>query len=253
MMRTALIVLELLALVPPLLKLLVALYPKASTTTRRLYLCLYLTLPSLIFVDHGHFQPNSAMHGMVLWAVYFMITARIEWAVVFMVGAVNFKQMALYFGMPFAFMTIGTLYKVASQRFKGEKSKMLGYMILRIIGLAVVFVITIGVLWYPWIKETLVGDPKLGVSSVLARIFPLRRGLFEDKVASFWCVLNNFVKVHQVLSQVMQIRLATLLTLVASLPSNIILVRNPSAKNFLLSLFLTSLSFFLYSFHVHEK
>ena len=113
-MRTALIILELLALVPPLLKLLVALYPKASTTTRRLYLCLYLTLPSLIFVDHGHFQPNSAMHGMVLWAVYFMITARIEWAVVFMVGAVNFKQMALYFGMPFAFMTLGMLYKVSS-------------------------------------------------------------------------------------------------------------------------------------------
>jgi alpha-1,3-glucosyltransferase len=51
----------------------------------------------------------------------------------------------------------------------------------------------------------------------------------------------------------MQIRLATLLTLVASLPSNIILARNPSAKNFLLSLFLTSMSFFLYSFHVHEK
>lgn len=113
-MRTALIILELIALVPPLLKLLVALYPKASTTTRRLYLCLYLTLPSLIFVDHGHFQPNSAMHGMVLWAVYFMITARIEWAVVFMVGAVNFKQMALYFGMPFAFMTLGMLYKVSS-------------------------------------------------------------------------------------------------------------------------------------------
>ncbi len=195
-MRNALIILELLALVPPLLKLLVVLYPKASTTTRRLYLSVYLTIPSLIFVDHGHFQPNSAMHGMVLWAIYFMLTSRLEWAVVFMVSAVNFKQMALYFGMPFAFMTLGLLLKLASQRFKGDKVKMAGYIGLRAIGLIVVFAVTIGVIWLPWIKETLTGDPKLGVASVLARIFPLRRGLFEDKVASFWCVLNNFVKVH---------------------------------------------------------
>lgn len=195
-MRNALIILELLALVPPLLKLLVVLYPKASTTTRRLYLSVYLTIPSLIFVDHGHFQPNSAMHGMVLWAIYFMLTSRLEWAVVFMVSAVNFKQMALYFGMPFAFMTLGLLLKLASQRFKGDKVKIAGYIGLRAIGLIVVFAVTIGVIWFPWIKETVTGDPNLGVASVLARIFPLRRGLFEDKVASFWCVLNNFVKVH---------------------------------------------------------
>ena len=252
-MRTALVILELLALVPPLLKLLVALYPKASTTTRRIYLFLYLLIPSLIFVDHGHFQPNSAMHGLVLWAVYFIITQRIEWAVVFMVAAVNFKQMALYFAMPFAFMTLGSLYKLACQRFKGDKSKIIGYMGVRCLGLALVFAATIGVLWYPWVRETLLGDPSLGASSVLARIFPLRRGLFEDKVASFWCVLNNFVKVHQVFPQEIQIRLATLLTLVTSLPANVMLVRNPSPKNFLLCLFTTSLCFFLYSFHVHEK
>ena len=125
-----------------------------------------------------------------------MLTSRLEWAVVFMVSAVNFKQMALYFGMPFAFMTLGLLLKLASQRFKGDKVKMAGYIGLRAIGLIVVFGVTIGVIWFPWIKETVKGDPNLGVASVLARIFPLRRGLFEDKVASFWCVLNNFVKVH---------------------------------------------------------
>jgi len=99
------------------------------------------------------------MHGLVLWATYFVITQRIEWAVVFMVAAVNFKQMALYFGMPFAFMALGTLYKLASQRFKGDKSKIIGYVALRCLGLALVLALTVGVLWYPWVKETLVGDP----------------------------------------------------------------------------------------------
>lgn len=76
-----------------------------------------------------------------------------------MVAAVNFKQMALYFGMPFAFMTIGQLYKLGYQRFKGDKSRIIGYIGLRCVGLALVFAMTISVLWYPWIVETLTGDP----------------------------------------------------------------------------------------------
>lgn len=41
------------------------------------------------------------MHGLVLWAVYCMLRQKVELAVVFMVLAVNFKQMALYFALPF--------------------------------------------------------------------------------------------------------------------------------------------------------
>ena len=36
------------------------------------------------------------------------------------------------------------------------------------------------------------------IEAVFARIFPLRRGIFEDKVASFWCVLHNFYKVNTI-------------------------------------------------------
>jgi alpha-1,3-glucosyltransferase len=140
------------------------------------------------------------MHGLVLWGVYFMITQRIEWAVVSMVFAVNFKQMALYFGLPFAMMALGMIWNVASQRYRGSRVKQITYLSLRLAGLAVVFLLTMAVVWYPWIRETVNGDPKMGMTSVLTRIFPIRRGLFEDKVASFWCVLNNFIKVHQVFS-----------------------------------------------------
>jgi ALG6, ALG8 glycosyltransferase family len=56
-------------------------------------------------------------------------------------------------------------------------------------------------LWYPWVMETLYGNPDKGVSSVLARIFPMGGGFFGDKVATFWSVLNNFVKVHSIVSQ----------------------------------------------------
>ena len=68
-------------------------------------------MPCLIYVDHGHFQPNSAMHGFVLWAIYFAITSRLSLAVIFMVFAVNFKQMALYFALPFAVYSLAILWK----------------------------------------------------------------------------------------------------------------------------------------------
>lgn len=54
-MRAALIILELVILVPAAVRLLALLYPKTSATTRRLLLLLFLCLPPLIFIDHGHF------------------------------------------------------------------------------------------------------------------------------------------------------------------------------------------------------
>ena len=118
-MRVTLILLELVWIIPVVVRLLSILYPKQSTTTRRLYLLAFLMIPSLIYVDHGHFQPNSVMHGLVLWATYFILTNRIEFAVVAMVLAVNFKQMALYFGLPFGIYALSTLFNKAQQRFKG--------------------------------------------------------------------------------------------------------------------------------------
>ena len=199
-MRNVLIILELVIMVPAVMKLLVLLYPKQSTTTRRLYLLAYLMMPALIYVDHGHFQPNSPMHGFVLWAVYFALTSRLSLAVVFMVLAVNFKQMALYFALPFAVYALSILWKQAQAKGKGNRIKQLGYLTLRIVLLVVVLILTFAVVWWPWVSESLNGDPKHGVASVVARVFPVRRGLFEDKVASFWCVVNNFVKVHKVLT-----------------------------------------------------
>lgn len=54
-----------------------------------------------MYVDHGHFQPNSVMHGLVLWGIYFLIKGKIEFSVIAMALALNFKQMALYYGLPF--------------------------------------------------------------------------------------------------------------------------------------------------------
>jgi alpha-1,3-glucosyltransferase len=125
---------------------------------------------------------------------------------------------------------------------------------MRIIGLLTVFMFTLTIIWYPWIKET-VKDPSTenGIKSVLTRIFPVWRGLFQSEVATFWYFINLFIPMESFISQEKLILTSTAMTLAASLPACIILLRNPSGKNFILSQFSVSLAFFIFSFHVHEK
>lgn len=43
--------------------------------------------------------------------------------------------------------------------------------------------------------------------AVLHRLFPLHRGLFEDKVANFWCALAILTKFHRGRPQAELVRL----------------------------------------------
>jgi len=114
----------------------------------------------------------------------------------------------------------------------------------------------------------------------MARIFPFDRGLFEDKVANFWCASNIVLKWRERLERSVLLRLSTVLTGLGFLPSVGSMlsagwkVRLPLANRnsphtdsevdkdgeiqVLLpllpyALLTSSFSFFLFSFQVHEK
>ena len=38
------------------------------------------------------------------------------------------------------------------------------------------------------------------ISQVFFRVFPVGRGLYEDKVANFWCTFSMIVKIRSILS-----------------------------------------------------
>lgn len=44
------------------------------------------------------------------------------------------------------------------------------------------------ILWLPWLNST------ENALQVVHRIFPIGRGVFEDKVANFWCSFNVIYK-----------------------------------------------------------
>jgi len=91
------------------------------------------------------------------------------------------------------------------------------------------------------------------ILAVLIRVFPTQRGLFEDYVANFWCVSSLVIKWKRLVQPQVMFRLCTGATLAAFLPSMIAEIANPSPTGFVLCLANTAMSFFMFSFQVHEK
>lgn len=111
----------------------------------------------------------------------------------------------------------------------------------------------------------------------ISRIFPFNRGLFEDKVANFWCASNVVLKWRERVSRSMLVKFSAGLTALGFLPSVGVMLnsgwrmRMSAASNvaekdqedqekqtpFLpllpYALLTSSFSFFLFSFQVHEK
>ena len=56
--------------------------------------------PTLLIIDHGHFQYNSAMLGFSLLGFNAMMTDRYALGSFFFCLALNFKQMALFYAIP---------------------------------------------------------------------------------------------------------------------------------------------------------
>ncbi|RXG50726.1 Dolichyl pyrophosphate Man9GlcNAc2 alpha-1,3-glucosyltransferase [Armadillidium vulgare] len=141
---------------------------------------------------------------------------------IFFVLALNYKQMELYHALPFFAYFLGKFYK--------EKTFFQCFKKLSIMGFVVVFTFLI-----------------------IRRIFPIARGLFEDKVASFWCSLSIIFKLKLMFSNSTMALICLLTTLFLSLPSSVHLFCYPKPNVFKYSLINISFIFFLFSFHVHEK
>ncbi|KAJ3160886.1 Glucosyltransferase-like protein [Geranomyces michiganensis] len=201
---------------------------------KNVLILLILLQPGLIIIDHGHFQYNSAMLGFTLWAVVALFTGHHVLASVFFVLALNFKQMALFYAIPvFAFL-LGT----CCQSRKG---------LTLFVKLATTVIFTFTVIFVAY--STDLSD----ILQVVRRVFPVERGLYEDKVANVWCALSVLVKLRQMFEMQSLVHLSLSATLLAALPSSLHVFRNPRPLPLLYALLNASLAFFLFAFQVHEK
>ncbi|BCS22777.1 dolichyl-P-Glc:Man(9)GlcNAc(2)-PP-dolichol alpha-1,3-glucosyltransferase ALG6 [Aspergillus puulaauensis] len=227
-----------------------------------------LLQPATILIDHGHFQYNTVMLGLFVASLDAIMAGRMLWACIFFVGALGFKQMALYYApVMFAFLLGVCIFPRPR--------------IVRLLSISVVTVAAFIVLFLPLIhgttsteaRENLQSTPEppllqalplrldsdsslypliFQLTQIIHRIFPFSRGLFEDKVANAWCAVHTFYKLHRFEPELLK-RVSLGATLASILIPCAIIFRHPRASILLPAFATVGWGFFLFSFQVHEK
>ncbi|KAI7904181.1 glycosyl transferase [Cokeromyces recurvatus] len=233
-MRSTVFVSEALIYIPAVLGFCQIVYGSSGYLKKHMAAVLILLQPALMMIDHAHFQFNSVMLGFTLLAINCFLTRYFVLGSIFFCLSLGFKQMALYYAPAIFAYLLGKCFT--------EKK---GFILFIKLGTTVM--ITFGVLFAPWLGS--LDDLK----QIFIRIFPVARGLYEDKVANVWCAINVIIKLRQILSVEATVRLSLLATLAAVVPISIHLCAAPSRRRFLYALINSSLAFFLFSFQVHEK
>lgn len=147
---------------------------------------LLLFQPALILVDHGHFQYNAVSLGLSLWAATCVLADHDVLGSVLFVLAINYKQMALYYAPAFFFFLLGKC--LVDQP---TWARALG----KLVSLGAAVVATMALCWLPFLGSL------EDAMHVVQRVFPVQRGLFEDKVANFWCAVSPLVKFRSLFDQ----------------------------------------------------
>ncbi|CAJ2501193.1 Uu.00g040460.m01.CDS01 [Anthostomella pinea] len=233
-----------------------------------------LMQPATILIDHVHFQYNTVMLGFVVASMSSLVAARYMWASIFFVAALGFKQMALYYAPAvFAFLLGScTFPRFNTGRFFGIAAVTLASFAVLILPLVVgaLFDASRGIdsrpdldgpraplpifaflgtyldteaFYYPVVEQMV---------QLIHRVFPFARGLFEDKVANFWCAANVVIKLRHYPTELLQ-RISLLATLGSIAPPCAIVFFKPNKGLLPYAFGATAWGFFLFSYQVHEK
>lgn len=244
-----------------------------GATSHSVAVVAFLMQPATIVIDHGHFQYNTVMLGFVIAALSSIYAGRLMWSCIFFVAALGYKQMSLYYSPIFFAYLLGTCL---TPRLRAG----------RLLGIAAITTLSLAALFIPLILGSLTDankdifppnttnnttpallniipfevdlksishQPFIQLAQSIHRIFPFSRGLFEDKVANFWCALNTIYKIRNLSSLIPLPRLSLYLTLVTTLPSFLLVCAIPHRSLLPYALACSAWSFFLFSFQVHEK
>ncbi|XP_033117052.1 dolichyl pyrophosphate Man9GlcNAc2 alpha-1,3-glucosyltransferase-like [Anneissia japonica] len=236
-MRYSVLVVDLLLYIPAVLLLCWVDSSKRMLSFDWLMVAMVILLyPGLIVIDHGHFQYNNASLGFCLLAIIAVTTGHDLWGSISFVLALNYKQMELYHAMPFFCYLLGKCFRSSDEN-----------GLWKLIKIGVIVIASFIICWLPFLTtvETIL--------QVVHRLFPFARGLYEDKVANFWCSIEPILRTKEKFSQDIILKIALVSTVGALLPSSLHLLYKPTVRSFRLALVNSSLAFFLFSFQVHEK
>ena len=241
-----------------------------SARDRLWVIALALAQPSLILIDHGHFQYNSISLGLALWSFHYMTLdgsfyRNCVLGSIFFCLSLNFKQMALYYAPAVFAYLLGRCFEETNAAGKLQSGL---DCLAKFTALGTTVIFSFSAIWAPFVILRSEDDAVLTtVTTILSRIFPFGRGLYEGKVSNIWCALSTRpfsyrTRVPERLQPLFSLGLTVLLFVPAC--AHLFLVgrgtsarRNQDKLAHLKALLggsaSASLAFFLASFQVHEK
>lgn len=182
-MRTTVLVADLLLYIPALIFTVKSIAPQWNAMLSILSLVVVLFYPGQIIIDNGHFQYNNISLGLTCLAIAAIFRNSERLAAFLFVLALNYKQMELYHALPFFFYLLGHSFTKSTGT---RQSFMNGVKNVAVLGLIVTF--SFAVIWAPWLQSS------ENFRQLIHRLFPVARGVFEDKVSNVWCIVNVFYK-----------------------------------------------------------
>lgn len=93
-------------------------------------------------------------------------------------------------------------------------------------------------------------NPSACLPKVVHRIFPLRRGLYEDYLPNWWCATSVAIKWKSLVDQAVLVRVCMGLTLLAAAPSMVQQILWPSPLGLLLAMTNSAFAFFMFGYQV---
>lgn len=238
-MRASVLAADLFVLFPALVACSVAPWRRSDrhSKSQQPVLAFALSLPALVIIDHGHFQYNGVGLGLFVASATAMSRGMFAGGAALFCLSVYFKQMNLYLAPALAAYLLSVMTRQGSFVSWLRFATKIGVAILG----------TTSAIFYPWLF------PRFDIAHLMHRLFPVARGLFEDKVANFWCSMSILVKVKRLMSQETLFMACAVCTVAASLPFCIAVGARPSPRQLLLSCAGCSLAAYLFSYQVHEK
>lgn len=258
-MRYSSIISELVIYVPAIMQLTSVLGGQRAKLGRMhqlVVIALVLTLPPLLLIDHGHFQYNSVMLGLFLFSVIELLKGNLSLAAVWFMSSVLFKQMALYYSPFIFFYILAKLFTPKKSLFATLATLNVGKLLL--VGTTVVLTVIVALAPF-YLASSTSFEALTMVKQILIRMFPFERGLFEDKVANFWCTTNLVIKYNNIFTNDQLKKLSLAFTLASILPPCILsffkmIKRTDVPPSLVIYGFsATAWGFFLFLFQVHEK
>lgn len=239
-----------------------------STWASSTALVAVLMQPATMLIDHGHFQFNTVMLGLVVATLESLFVGRTLWACLFFVAALGFKQMSLYYSpIIFAYLLgacfsprvrLGRLFSIASITIAAFALLLSPILVgslydrYRDIPLPTSVPPLLSKAPFALDESSRIYPILLQLSQCIHRIFPFARGLFEDKVANVWCAIHTLYKLNRFSTDIL--KLASLgATLLSIATPCAIICRYPQPQMLPLALASAAWGFFLFSFQVHEK